>query len=311
MIELSSPARWYTVALSESLPAAQPKAVRCDGREYVLFRDAQGQAHALVDRCAHRRAALSLGSVTAGGLLQCPYHGWRYNGQTGACESIPNLAEHERVPRTYRVASFPVVEEAGWLHLWSEPGEPSYPPPQLELGTGSQRWQDEALISYPHDALADLLVDAPSAVLRVAGLTIFDLHRFGDPALTPDHLTVTYAAAAKARRPANKIIADFSRFVTIRLSRDGAIAHVDLRTDTGETLSALIVAISPVARAVSSVKWRGHTAGELGDTRIDVQPTIDATAASEALDYCSRLRTRIGNQTPKALEGSVHERANS
>jgi hypothetical protein len=251
-----------------------------------------------------------LGTVTATGLLQCPYHGWRYNGTTGACESIPNLADHERVPRTYRVASFPVVEEAGWIHLWSEPGEPAYPPPQLEPGAGPQRWHAQTLISYPHEALADLLVDAPSAVLQIAGLEILDLHRFGDPALAPDHLSVTYAAAPKARRPTNKIIADFSRFVTIRLSHDGALAHIDLRTDTAETLSSAIVAISPVARAVSSVKWRGHTAAELSDTRIDVQQIIAATAASQAMDYCSRQRTRIGNLTPKALEGSVHERAN-
>jgi nitrite reductase/ring-hydroxylating ferredoxin subunit len=303
--------RWYTVALSESVAAMRPVGVRCDEREYVLFRDAKGEINALADRCAHRRAALSLGVITASGQLQCAYHGWRYDGKSGICTSIPNLAAHERVPRTYRVPSFAVVEEAGWIHLWTGGPDPAYPPPQLTLAAGPREWRGDMLIAFPPDALADLLLDAPGAVLDIAGLTLFDLHRFGDPTLTPEYVEVTYAAAWKARTLSKKIIADFPHAVTIRLNHDGCLAYVELRTAAGETVSSLIVAISPAARAVSSVKWRGRGSDDEHDgARIDVRPVIDATAASQAVDYCSRLRTRIGTQTPKTSEGRSHERTN-
>src|SRR3546814_16993517 len=70
----------------------------------------------LVDQCAHRRAPLSLGRVGAGGLIECPYHGWRYDG-SGACVAIPNLVEGKRVPRNYRVAAPQVTEMDGFIHL--------------------------------------------------------------------------------------------------------------------------------------------------------------------------------------------------
>jgi nitrite reductase/ring-hydroxylating ferredoxin subunit len=307
-------ARWYAVALSESVPDMLPVGIQCAGQEYVLFRDSTHQVHALVDRCAHRRAALSQGSVTAGGLLQCPYHGWRYNGKTGICESIPNLAAHEPVPRAYRVDSFALVEEAGWIHLWSGGPQPSHPPVQLALASGPLQWHGESLIAFPADALADLLLDAPSVVLEIDGLTILDLHRFGDPKSTAGHVEVTYAAAAKARTSARtaakKVIADFTRSITIRMSHAGDVAWIDLNTDTGTVVSSSIVAISPAARAVSSVKWRGRgDPRERGGARIDVRPTIDATTASRTVDYCSRLRTKIGQLSSHPMEESPHERA--
>lgn len=39
-------------------------------------------------RCPHRLAPLSEGRVDAAGRLECPYHGWSFNGD-GSCHSIP------------------------------------------------------------------------------------------------------------------------------------------------------------------------------------------------------------------------------
>ena len=46
---------------------------------------------ALMDRCPHRAAALSQGRMTAAGYLQCAYHGWSFDGETGACTNIPQV----------------------------------------------------------------------------------------------------------------------------------------------------------------------------------------------------------------------------
>ncbi|HRH88422.1 MAG TPA: Rieske 2Fe-2S domain-containing protein, partial [Rubrivivax sp.] len=42
----------------------------------VLWQGDEGTA-AFDDRCPHRGARLSLGRVQ-GGVLECPYHGWRF-----------------------------------------------------------------------------------------------------------------------------------------------------------------------------------------------------------------------------------------
>ena len=55
----------------------------------VVFRDEQGRAVAMQDRCIHRNAQLSLGTVK-NGCLTCPYHGWVYDGE-GHVVAIPSL----------------------------------------------------------------------------------------------------------------------------------------------------------------------------------------------------------------------------
>lgn len=45
------------------------------GRDIVLWKDSEGKWRAVEDRCAHRLAALSLGSVREDGTLACRYHG--------------------------------------------------------------------------------------------------------------------------------------------------------------------------------------------------------------------------------------------
>jgi phenylpropionate dioxygenase-like ring-hydroxylating dioxygenase large terminal subunit len=76
---------WLPVALSAELKS-KPLARRIGGVPIVLFRSGDGVA-ALKDRCPHRNYPLSDGKVKDG-AIQCPYHGWRFNG-AGACVEIP------------------------------------------------------------------------------------------------------------------------------------------------------------------------------------------------------------------------------
>jgi phenylpropionate dioxygenase-like ring-hydroxylating dioxygenase large terminal subunit len=95
---------WQAVALSRDL-GKKPLRVMLDGAPIVLFRTGDGVA-ALFDRCPHRLVELSTGKVRAG-EIECPYHGWRFDG-TGRCTAIPGLigeVPHYRV-RRYRVAEF-------------------------------------------------------------------------------------------------------------------------------------------------------------------------------------------------------------
>ncbi len=64
-----------------------PLRVMLAGEALVLFRHAEGVS-ALLDRCPHRGAALSLGQVCADGTIECPFHGWRFD-RTGANVQVP------------------------------------------------------------------------------------------------------------------------------------------------------------------------------------------------------------------------------
>lgn len=107
---------WYVAALAtEVAPSASLARIICDER-IVMFRDRDGIAHALEDRCAHRGLPLSCGKVKGEGI-QCGYHGLMFNG-SGTCVKVPGQAT---VPPNSSVRSFPLVERHGLLWIW--PGD--------------------------------------------------------------------------------------------------------------------------------------------------------------------------------------------
>lgn len=79
---------WYVATTSTTLGRTKPLPVVILGQHLVLFRNAQGEAVALDDRCLHRSAPLSLGSVS-NGVLKCSYHGWCYDSAGSVC-GIPS-----------------------------------------------------------------------------------------------------------------------------------------------------------------------------------------------------------------------------
>ena len=97
---------WQAVALSADIKG-RPKRILIDGQPVVLFRSSTGIA-ALFDRCVHRLVELSTGKVV-GGEIECPYHGWRYDGE-GRCTAIPG---HVGAIPHYRVRRFAVTERDG------------------------------------------------------------------------------------------------------------------------------------------------------------------------------------------------------
>jgi vanillate O-demethylase monooxygenase subunit len=103
---------WYIAAWADELKE-KPLGRRILNEPVVLFRDGSGRAAALVDRCCHRSAPLSLGEVVAGGL-QCGYHGLTFDA-SGACVAIPGQS---RIPDDARVRAYPLVEKDQLLWIW-------------------------------------------------------------------------------------------------------------------------------------------------------------------------------------------------
>ena len=78
--------QWYMAAWASEIGDAPLGRTICN-EPIVLFRDrSSGQVSALLDRCCHRGAPLSMGEVTDKGLC-CGYHGVVFNG----CEVVQDL----------------------------------------------------------------------------------------------------------------------------------------------------------------------------------------------------------------------------
>ena len=112
---------WYIVADARDLTGGGVVGARVLGEWLAVFRDAQGTAVALEDRCLHRGAQLSKGVVEAG-RLRCAYHGWTYDG-TGCVIAVPS--EGEPIKPKPRARRFAVVELDNYVYarLGDEGGE--------------------------------------------------------------------------------------------------------------------------------------------------------------------------------------------
>jgi phenylpropionate dioxygenase-like ring-hydroxylating dioxygenase large terminal subunit len=109
---------WYAACRSDDLDL-RPISRTVYDLPIALFRDARGAAAALLDRCAHRNAPLSLGAVDEHGRLACPYHGWRFD-RSGVCGEVPGLLDGSDM-RGRSVPSFAVREQDGFVWVWARP----------------------------------------------------------------------------------------------------------------------------------------------------------------------------------------------
>lgn len=283
---------WWTVALSEEVTTTLPFAAAFDGVDCVLFRDTSGAVRALRDQCAHRRAPLSLGKVTEAGLLECPYHGWRYDGASGACKVIPNFSAGEKPPAAYRVAAYRVRERDGFIQVSITTDVPDDAPDAetpASYSGGPGDWSGSRLVAYPAQALADLLLNAPSAVLAIDGVTVLDEHRYGDPRIDGNHVVVSHAAIVSGRGALRKVVADYPLSVKISAALDGRTATVEVNTDAGAQLALGRLAFTSIRPTVVRAFWRGQTPPG-GGPMVTIRGQIDPELVKNATEFASSYR---------------------
>ena len=110
---------WYHAAWCTELETgAKPLARTLLNEDVVIYRDKDGKANILEDRCCHRATPLRLGEVVEEGL-QCGYHGLIFDGD-GQCVKVPGS---KTVPPKAKVRSYPVVEKQEIIWVWM--GDPA------------------------------------------------------------------------------------------------------------------------------------------------------------------------------------------
>jgi len=127
---------WHAVVPMSMLRERQPVPFTLLGEPIVLFLDAAGEPAALKDRCCHRTARLSKGRCD-GGVLECGYHGWRYD-RSGKVIRIPQHEPSRAIPADYCTPAYRCVERYGYA--WVALDEPIAPIPEVpEFGAPGWR----------------------------------------------------------------------------------------------------------------------------------------------------------------------------
>ncbi|MBD2043212.1 Rieske 2Fe-2S domain-containing protein [Microcoleus sp. FACHB-672] len=119
---------WYPVHYVEDLDKTKPNKFTLLSQDLVLWWDTQANCwRAFEDQCPHRLAPLSEGRIAEDGLLECPYHGWAFQGD-GACERIPQALTGTAPQQSKRacVQSLPTAVRQGLLFVY--PGQPDNAP---------------------------------------------------------------------------------------------------------------------------------------------------------------------------------------
>lgn len=74
------PTGWFQVAWSADIAVAEVVPLHYFGRDMVAFRQLDGVVKVLDAHCQHLGASLAYGGCVVEEGIQCPFHGWVWNG---------------------------------------------------------------------------------------------------------------------------------------------------------------------------------------------------------------------------------------
>lgn len=74
-----------------------------------MFRGQDGQAYVVDAYCPHLGASLAAGGRVVGNCIECPFHGWQFQGEDGKCTRIPYAEKGEYPPNPRRASAETVV----------------------------------------------------------------------------------------------------------------------------------------------------------------------------------------------------------
>ena len=110
------PTGWFQVMWAADLKVGDVLPLHYFGRDLVCFRGIDGHAHVMDAHCQHLGANLAFGGCVVDDGIQCPFHGWVWDGQ-GRNVRIPY---ESRPNRGRRVHSYPVTELNESIYFWHD-----------------------------------------------------------------------------------------------------------------------------------------------------------------------------------------------
>ncbi len=156
------PFGWFQVGFPGDVGPGDVKPLFYFGRHLVLWRGDDGAIHLQDAFCPHLGAHLGHGGTVCGGELECPFHGWKFDGE-GTNTDIPYS---ERTNRKAQLRTYPTLERNGLVMAWYHPEdvEPMWDLPEIEAFTTTEGYSDlvtrEYLIDAAPQELAENAVDS-------------------------------------------------------------------------------------------------------------------------------------------------------
>ena len=135
---------WYPAVRSGAVGGSRMATAMLLEVPLLLGRTADGKVFAMRDSCPHRGIPLSHGRFD-GKVVECSYHGWRFDACSGQCVEIPSLTSQDKlkVDRVY-AGHYPCAEHDGYLWVYmNAPGTrlPETLPAAPKLATFSEKYR--------------------------------------------------------------------------------------------------------------------------------------------------------------------------
>ena len=107
--------KWIQIASCSELDIPRPVIpIELQGKQWVLFRDNQGELGLIGRHCPHSGADLCFARREDNGL-RCPFHGWHFD-RNGQCTEQPAEPEDSRMYIQIKAATLPVEERDNCIY---------------------------------------------------------------------------------------------------------------------------------------------------------------------------------------------------
>ncbi|CAG9530031.1 unnamed protein product [Cercopithifilaria johnstoni] len=112
------PNGWFCIAESRQIKLKEVVPIIFLGQQLTLIRSETGKVYLIDSYCPHLGANFSVGGrVVNDNCIQCPFHGWIFNAETGICMRIP-YETSSTIPEQAKVSTWPVVEKNMHIYAW-------------------------------------------------------------------------------------------------------------------------------------------------------------------------------------------------
>ncbi|XP_050522723.1 cholesterol 7-desaturase nvd 1 isoform X2 [Daktulosphaira vitifoliae] len=132
------PNGWFSLIESDQVKLEQVQHVTALGEHFAVLRTKNGNVNVLDAYCPHLGANMAIGGTVTGNKLQCPFHGWTFDTNSGKCIQITTNCLHNTENKIFSnvsVRKWKSCEAYGFIFVWyhAENEQPDWNPPRIDL----------------------------------------------------------------------------------------------------------------------------------------------------------------------------------
>ncbi|NRB38511.1 MAG: Rieske (2Fe-2S) protein [Pseudomonadales bacterium] len=129
--QTSFPQAWVFVEISKNVNTKKPVTKKLFAQDVVVYRSESGKVAVIDPHCPHFGAHFGHGGTVNGELLECPFHGFKFNSE-GQCT---NSSAKHCLAEDKTVYHYPTIERDGYIFCYydAEKKQPDWQIPTFEL----------------------------------------------------------------------------------------------------------------------------------------------------------------------------------